>query len=105
MEDIRDLNQQRLMEGAIPPPEPDSSLHGISQAKTLEWVAISFSRGSSWTQGLLGLFLWPLLSPEAEALPAVLSLMEAEALTTSMFKQDLQAQWCSAFPAAVSFSC
>ena len=54
---------------------------------------------------LLGLFLWPLLSPEAEALPAVLSLMEAEALTTSMFKQDLQAQWCSAFPAAVSFSC
>ena len=27
---------------------PGSSLHGISQAKTLEWVAISFSRGSSW---------------------------------------------------------
>ena len=32
-----------------------SSLHGISQAKILEWVAISFSRGSSqprdWTHG------------------------------------------------------
>ena len=26
---------------------PGSSLHGISQARVLEWVAISFSRGSS----------------------------------------------------------
>ena len=25
-----------------------SPVHGISQAKVLEWVAISFSRGSSW---------------------------------------------------------
>ena len=27
---------------------PGSSLHGFLQAKILEWVAISFSRGSSW---------------------------------------------------------
>ena len=27
---------------------PDSSVHGILQAKILEWVAISFSRESSW---------------------------------------------------------
>ena len=27
---------------------PVSSLHGILQARVLEWVAISFSRGSSW---------------------------------------------------------
>ena len=27
---------------------PDSSVHGISQARILDWVAISFSRGSSW---------------------------------------------------------
>ena len=27
---------------------PGSSVHGILQAKALEWVAISFSRGSSW---------------------------------------------------------
>ena len=27
---------------------PGSSVHGISQARMLEWVAISFSRGSSW---------------------------------------------------------
>ena len=26
---------------------PDSSVHGISQARVLEWVVISFSRGSS----------------------------------------------------------
>ena len=29
---------------------PGSSVHGISQARILEWVAISFSRGSSWTR-------------------------------------------------------
>ena len=33
---------------------PDSSIHGILQARILEWVAISFSRGSSqprdWTR-------------------------------------------------------
>ena len=27
------------------------SVHGILQARTLEWVAIPFSRGSSWPQG------------------------------------------------------
>ena len=35
---------------------PGSSVHGISQARILEWVAISFCRRSSLTQGLnLGL--------------------------------------------------
>ena len=28
-----------------------SSVHGILQARILEWVAISFSRGSSWPRG------------------------------------------------------
>ena len=27
---------------------PGSSVHGLSQARILEWVALSFSRGSSW---------------------------------------------------------
>ena len=31
---------------------PGSSLHGILQARVLEWVAISFSRGSSWRRDL-----------------------------------------------------
>ena len=29
---------------------PDSSVHGILQVRILEWVAIPFSRGSSWTK-------------------------------------------------------
>ena len=29
---------------------PGSSVHGISQARILEWVVISFSRGSSWSR-------------------------------------------------------
>ena len=31
---------------------PGSSVHGISQARILEWIAISFSRGIFLTQGL-----------------------------------------------------
>ena len=29
---------------------PGSSIHGIFQARVLEWVAISFSMGSSWSR-------------------------------------------------------
>ena len=31
---------------------PGSSVHGILQARILEWVAIPFSRGSSWPRDL-----------------------------------------------------
>ena len=38
---------------------PGSSVRGILQARILEWVAISFSRGSSWSNPcLLGLLHW-----------------------------------------------
>ena len=41
---------------------PGSSIHGIFQAGTLEWVAISFCRGSSWSRDrawvLLRLLHW-----------------------------------------------
>ena len=40
---------------AIPwtvPCRPDSSVHGILQARILEWIAISYSRGIFLTQGL-----------------------------------------------------
>ena len=33
---------------------PGSSLHGIFQTRVLEWVAISFSRGSSWPRDRTG---------------------------------------------------
>ena len=29
---------------------PGSSIHGISQARILEWVAVAFTRGSSWSR-------------------------------------------------------
>ena len=35
-----------------PHDSPGSSVDGISQARRLEWVAISFSRGSSWPRDL-----------------------------------------------------
>ena len=37
---------------------PGSSVHGIIQARILGWVAISFSRGSSWPRKILGLLQW-----------------------------------------------
>ena len=33
---------------------PGFSVHGIFQARTLDWIAISFSRDSSWPRDLLG---------------------------------------------------
>ena len=36
---------------------PGSSVHGISQTSILEWVAISFSRGSSWPRAWAHLLL------------------------------------------------
>ena len=33
---------------------PGSSIHGIFQARVLEWVSISFSRGSSWPRNWTG---------------------------------------------------
>ena len=38
----------RTLRGPMDCSLPGSSLHGILQARVLEWVAISFSRGSSW---------------------------------------------------------
>ena len=40
----RSFSRVQLMDCSL----PGSSLHGILQARILEWVAISFSRGSSW---------------------------------------------------------
>ena len=33
---------------------PGSSVHGIFQARVLEWVAMPFSRGSSWLRDWMG---------------------------------------------------
>ena len=58
---------------------PGSSFNGILQARILKWVAISFSRGSSWSQGSnphhLHLLHWqggslPGIEPRSPALQA-----------------------------------
>ena len=50
---VKSLSRVRLCDTMVCSP-PDSSVHGIFQARILEWVAISFSRRSSqprdWTQ-------------------------------------------------------
>ena len=53
---------------------PVSSIHGIFQARVLEWVAISFSRGSSWPRdqtyvscmGRRILYHWATMKPSKE---------------------------------------
>ena len=44
---VKSLNRVRLFATPWTSP-PGSSIHGIFQARVLEWVSIFFSRGSSW---------------------------------------------------------
>ena len=44
---VKSLSHIRLCDPVDCSP-PSSSVHGILQARILEWVAISFTRGSSW---------------------------------------------------------
>ena len=45
---VQSLNPVQLFCYSMDCSPPGSSVHGISQAKILEWLAISFSRWSSW---------------------------------------------------------
>ena len=62
---------------------PRSCVHGISQARALEWIAISFSRGSSqprdwtWVSGIVRqiLYHWP--TREAPSLCIQFSLVQS----------------------------
>ena len=42
------LNHVKLFANTMDCSLPASSIHGILQARILEWVAIPFSRGSFW---------------------------------------------------------
>ena len=48
---------------------PGSTIHGISQARMLQWVAISFSRGSSQPRGRILWRIAPTL--QVDSLPSV----------------------------------
>ena len=61
----RALNRSATSNSLRPPMDyspPDSSVHGTFQARTLEWVAISYAKWSSWPPGIelafLGLLHW-----------------------------------------------
>ena len=56
--ECQSLSSVRLCYSMVCNP-PGSSVQGISQARILEWVAISFSRGSSWPRD------WTSVSPTA----------------------------------------
>ena len=47
---VQSLSRVQLFCDPIDYSPPISSVHGISQARIVEWVAISFFRGSSWTR-------------------------------------------------------
>ena len=48
---------------------PGSSVHGILQVRILEWVAISYSRGSLLTQGLNPYLLHSCIDRQSFLLP------------------------------------
>ena len=50
------LSSVRLFCDPMDCSSPGSSVHGISQARILEWLAIPFSRGSSWPRGQTCIF-------------------------------------------------
>ena len=55
----------------------DYTVHGILQARILEWVAFSFSRGSSPTQGLnpgFPHYRWILYQPSHKENPIVIDM-------------------------------
>ena len=72
---------------------PGSSVHGIVLARTLEWVAISSSRGSCWPRGWTS-------SPVSPALPAdslPLSHLGSPCVSLIMYVFLRNKAWCLDF--------
>ena len=68
-----------------------SSVHGISQARILEWVAISFSRGSSWPRN------WTYISCIAGRFFTIWATREAQVFVWDshvwMWESDYKESW------------
>ena len=63
-----------------------SSVHGVFQAGILEWVAVSYSRGSSPTQGLkLHLLHWQADSLSLGSLFTLCFLLVSPSVSVSVF--------------------
>ena len=59
-----------------------SSIHGIFQARALEWVAISFSRGSSWPRD------WTQISHTAGRRFTIWATREVQNMTLGCFQKS-----------------
>ena len=70
---------------------PGSSIHGIFQARVVEWVAISFSRGSSWPMD-------PWIEPGSPAMQADALPSEPYLLLSylPLLSSDIEV-WCTLF--------
>ena len=73
---------------------PGSSVNGIFNARVLEWVAISFSRGSSWPRDLTPVFrivgrcftIWATREAQLHALHAWCSLKKKKSCKYKYFE-------------------
>ena len=67
---------------------PGSSLHGISQARTLQWVAISASRGPFWPrdQTRLSFTAGEFLTAEAPGKPSGFNTNDVPSIVTAGLK-------------------
>ena len=74
------IGSKRVMDCSL----PDTSVHGILQARVLEWVSISSSRGSSWPRD------WTRVSCNAGRFFTIWATREAQDRTT---KQQQQPQY------------
>ena len=63
---------------------PGSSVHGILQARILEWVAISFSRGSSWPRD------WTSISCIGDGFLTIWATREAQTMKQRMNQSRTQ---------------
>ena len=65
---------------------PGSSVHGILQARILGWIALSFSRGSSWHRDWAGA---PQVPPQTEELDRLQSMGRKESVGTERLTLSL----------------
>ena len=71
---------------------PDSSVHGVFQARILESVAISFSKGSSLSLIICGIALWMWALQCEEEKDKLLPQIEVNCVWSTEFRRDYESQ-------------
>ena len=86
----KSLQSCRTLCGPIDGSPPGSPVPGILQARTLEWVAISFSNAGKWKGKVKSLSrVWPSATPWTAAFQAPPSMGFSSDLFFKDFEQDL----------------